>query len=161
MLFRGLSNTSAAVTTTDAPSPTAYARIDALLAAGYRLARRNGKEGLSLHHPSRRRRRGAPPSLLIYPDGLVATYPQETAARRRFGAIDDQGFQAFLTEVPRPTRWEIAAPTVERAFVLSVLSALGAVALWSIYDGQVAVISFLVHLVLFSAPFVAIRLFLK
>ncbi len=147
--------------TTDTPSKIAFDRVEALLAAGYRVARNRGAEALSLHHPSRQRRRGAPPSLLVYPDGMVATYPQETAARRRFAIDDHRAFDGFVAEVPVPTRWEVIAPTAERAGIVAVLSAVASVALWGVIDGQVAVVSFLVHLVLFSAPFVAIRLFLK
>lgn len=149
------------MTNTDDPSTEAYRRLGALTAAGYRIDRKVKKEALALHHPSRRRRHGAPPSVLIYPDGLVATYPQARAARLRFAAGDEGAFDGFLARVPRPTAWEKVAPIVRRGFTGLILSSFAAVVLWNVFDGQVAVIGFVTHLILFSAPFVAIRLFLK
>jgi len=142
-------------------SPVAQARFDALLDAGYRIKTRGMGDALSLSHPSRRRRRGAPPALLIYPDGLVITYPRDKAQRQRFGADSDARFREFLAGVPRPSQWEIAAPFVERGLIFVVLTSLLATVLWGVYEGQIVVISLLVHLVLFAVPFVAIRLFLK
>ncbi len=145
------------------PAAIAVDRLNVLLAAGYALQRRHTKvaTAFSLHHPSRRRRRGAPPSLLIYEDGLVATYPQGHQGRRRFAPKDAAGFDTFLNGVPVPTTWEKVAPTVSKATVFGTIASVAAVTLWAILDGQVAVTSFVVHLILFSAPFIAIRLFLR
>lgn len=143
------------------PSAEAYRRLDALTALGYRIDRRVKREALAFHHPSRRRRHNAPPSVLIYPDGLVATYPQAgqlvAVSHRMIGPDFDQ----FLAAVPRPTTWEKVSPLVSRGLTGLVLSGFAATVLWGVFDGQVAVVGFVTHLILFSAPFVAIRLFLK
>jgi len=138
-------------------------RLDALIAAGYTVQQRRSKvaTALSLHHPSRHRRRGAPPSLLLYEDGLIATYPQERQGRLRFAADNAAVFDSFIDLVPSPSYWELGAPTVKLFLVFGTLAAFGGVVLWSILNGQVAVTGFVVHLILFSAPFLAIRLFLK
>ncbi|MDA1060093.1 MAG: hypothetical protein O3C65_15570 [Proteobacteria bacterium] len=151
------------MTAADQPSAIALQRLDALVAAGYAVQRRRSKvvTALSLHHPSRHRRRGAPPSLLLYEDGLIATYPQERQGRLRFAADNAAVFDAFLNLVPSPSYWELAAPTVKLVMVFGTLAAFGGVVLWAILNGQVAVTGFVVHLILFSAPFMAIRLFLK
>lgn len=145
------------------PSAIALQRLDVLLAAGYAVQRRHTKvaTALSLHHPSRRRRRGAPPSLLVYEDGLVATYPQPRQGRRRFAPLDADGFDRFLSGVPVANAWERIAPTVSKIAVFGTIASVVGVTLWAILNGQVAVTSFVTHLILFSAPFVAIRLFLR
>ncbi len=149
--------------TSSQPNAIALRRLDALQAAGYAVQRRYSKvaTALSLHHPARKRRRGAPPSLLLYEDGLVATYPQARQGRLRFAAENDLAFDGFLGSVPRPTQWERAAPTVNRVAIFGTIAAVGGLTLWAVLNGQVAVTSFVVHLILFSLPFVAIRLFLK
>jgi hypothetical protein len=149
--------------TSSQPNATALRRLDQLQAAGYAVQRRYSKvaTALSLHHPSRKRRRAAPPSLLLYEDGLVATYPQKNAGRRRFAAGNEADFEAFLGSVPRPTQWERAAPTVNLVTIFGTISVVAGLTLWAMLNGQVAVTGFVVHLILFSAPFVAIRLFLR
>ena len=145
------------------PSAIALQRLDVLLAAGYAVQRRHTKvaTALSLHHPSRRRRRGAPASLLVYEDGLVATYPQPRQGRRRFAPLDAAAFDQFLSGVPVATPWERMAPTVSKIGVFGTIASVVGVTLWAMLNGQVAVTGFVTHLILFSAPFVAIRLFLR
>jgi hypothetical protein len=145
------------------PSEIALSRLDTLIAAGYAVQRRHTKvaTALSLHHPSRRRKRGAPPSLLLYEDGLVATYPQPRQGRLRFAPDSIVDFRAFLDRVPAPTAWEKMAPTVSKIAVFGTIASVAGVTLWSIYDGQVAVTAFVVHLILFATPFIGIRLFLR
>ena len=99
--------------------------------------------------------------LLRVSGGLAGTYPQERQGRLRFAADNAAVFDAFLNLVPSPSYWELAAPTVKLVMVFGTLAAFGGVVLWAILNGQVAVTGFVVHLILFSAPFMAIRLFLK
>ena len=145
------------------PSAIAVERLRVLIAAGYVTQRRHTSiaTAQSLHHPSRRRRRGAPPSLLVYEDGLVATYPQLRQGRLRFAPLDKDGFNRFLHGVPVATIWERIAPTVSKIGVFGTIGSIVGVTLWAILNGQVAVTGFVTHLILFSAPFVAIRLFLR
>jgi hypothetical protein len=151
------------MTAQEQPSEIAWRRLEALRAAGYAVQRRHTKvaTAISLHHPARRRRRGAPPSLLLYEDGLVATYPQPNQGRRRFAADNATDFRTFLDRVPLPTTWEKIAPTVSKIAVFGTIASVAGVTLWAVFNGQVAVTSFVVHLILFAAPFVAIRLFLR
>ncbi len=151
------------MTVQDEVSEIAWRRLEELQAVGYAVQRRHTKvaTALSLHHPSRRRRRGAPPSLLLYEDGLVATYPQPNQGRRRFASDNAADFRTFLERVPLPSTWEKIAPTVSKTAVFGTIASVAGVTLWAVLNGQVAVTSFVVHLILFAAPFVAIRLFLR
>ena len=141
----------------------ALERLNALRDVGYFTQRRHTSiaTALSLHHPSRHRRRGAPPSLLVYRDGLVATYPQPRQGRLRFAPLDTDGFDRFLHVVPVATIWERIAPTVSKIGIFGTIGSIAGVTLWAILNGQVAVTGFVTHLILFSAPFIAIRLFLR
>jgi hypothetical protein len=145
------------------PSAIALERLKLLIAAGYATQRRHTSiaTACSLHHPSRRRRRGAPPSLLVYEDGLVATYPQLRQGRLRFAPLEKDEFNRFLHGIPVATILERIAPTVSKIGVFGTIGSIVGVTLWAILNGQVAVTSFVTHLILFSAPFVAIRLFLR
>ena len=145
------------------PSAIALDRLEALLAAGYATQRRHTTiaTALSLHHPVTPAPPCAPPSLLVYEDGLVATYPQPRQGRLRFAPLDTGGFSQFLHGVPVATIWERIAPTVSKIGVFGTIGSVVGVTLWAILNGQVAVTGFVTHLILFSAPFVAIRLFLR
>ena len=124
--------------------PPTLARLNALLAAGYRIdysTSQQVRDAVWLDHPCKKRVRA--PTLILYPTGLVVSDCAKDPKREqlRFDPNQDHEFGRFLSAVPKPSLWERSSDVRTNAIVLLIL--LGIVGLiWAVVSRVLAMVGF-------------------
>lgn len=110
-------------TVSDREPPT-LARLNALLAAGYRIdysTSQKVRDAVWLDYPAKKRVRE--PTLILYPTGLVVSDCAKDPKREqlRFDPEQDHEVGRFLSAVPKPSLWERSSDARTNAIVLLIL----------------------------------------
>jgi hypothetical protein len=110
--------------------PPTLARLNALLAAGYRIDHSTSQEVVDavwLDHPAKKR--AQEPTLILYPTGLVVSdcAKDPTQKQLRFDPSREFEFGRFVKAVPTPSLWERSFDLRIKAIVWAILLALSAV----------------------------------
>ena len=117
--------------------PPTLARLNALLAAGYRIDHSTSQkvvDAVWLDHPAKKR---APePTLVLYPTGLVVSDCARDPTRKqlRFDPNQEAEFRRFVKAVPTPSLLERSFEFRTNAIVFSIFVAIIA-AVWAILSG--------------------------
>lgn len=127
-------------TLTDREPPT-LARLNALLAAGYRIDHSTSQKAVDavwLDHPAKKR--AQEPTLVLYPTGLVVSDCAKNPDRKqlRFDPYEQLEFERFVKAVPTPSSWERLSDLRTNAFVLAIFLALFA-AIWAVVGALLSV----------------------
>src|SRR5690606_37999576 len=89
--------------------PPTLARLNALLAAGYRIDHSTSQkvfDAVWLDHPAKNR--VVEPTLILYPSGLLVSDSAKDPTKKqlRFSPEQEAEFGRFIAAVPRPSLWE-------------------------------------------------------
>jgi hypothetical protein len=128
--------------TTAALEPPTLARLNALLAAGYRIDHSTSqkvRDAVWLDHPAKKRVQE--PTLILYPTGLVVSDAAKDPTRKqlRFDPNQELEFGRFVKAVPLPSFWERSADV--RINVIAWAIFLGIVAIiWAVLSTVLAMV---------------------
>lgn len=122
--------------------PPTLARLNALLAAGYRIDHSTSqkvRDAVWLDHPAKKR--AAEPTLILYPTGLVVSDCAKDSTRKqlRFGPHQEVEFGQFVKAVPIPSFWEHTSDLRVNAMVLAFFLVIIAV-IWAVVSELLAMV---------------------
>jgi hypothetical protein len=122
--------------------PPTLARLNALLAAGYRIDHSTSqkvRDAVWLDHPAKKR--AQEPTLILYPTGLVVSDCAKDPTRKqlRFDPNQELEFGRFVKAVPAPSLWERSLDLRTNAIVLAIFLAIVAV-VWTVISALLAMV---------------------
>lgn len=123
-------------------TPPTLARLNALLAAGYRIdysTSQKVRDAVWLDHPATKRARE--PTLILYPTGLVVSdcAKDPTKEQLRFDPSQELEFGRFLNTVPKPSLWEHSLGVRTNAIVLLILLGVAGF-IWAVVSTLLAMV---------------------